>query len=167
MPKFRFTALNVENQKIIGSVDARDVDDFRKIMRSRELYPVKFKTIDEQSSKYRIKADEVAEFCRQLSSMLSSGITVVRAMEIFKERDFKPKLKTIYITMHKNIQQGMALSEAMRQHGNAFPELLINMVSSGESSGRLENVTARMAIHYEKEHKLNGKIKSAMRYPKI
>ena len=167
MPKFRFRAVDLQNAKLSGVVEARDVDDFRKIMRSRDLYPIRFKILDERGSKYRIKANELAEFCRQLSSMLSSGITVVRAMEIFKERDFKPKLKIIYETMHKNIQQGMALSEAMNQHGNAFPELLINMVGSGETSGRLENVTERMALHYDKEHRLNGKIQSAMRYPKI
>jgi type IV pilus assembly protein PilC len=89
-------------------------------------------------------------------------------MEIIKERDSKsPKLKMIYERLHKDIQQGMALSDAMRVHGNSFPLLLINMAASGETSGRLENVMSRMAIHFDKEHRLNGKIKSAMRYPKI
>jgi len=99
--------------------------------------------------------------------MLSSGITAVRAMQILKERDFKPKLKTVYEKLHNNVQQGLAVSEAMQLQGNAFPELLINMFASGEASGQLESVTDKMATHYEKEHKLNGKIKSAMRYPKI
>jgi len=167
MPKFRFAALTLENTKVTGVVDARDPEDFRKIMRSRDLYPIKFKAIDEKTSSYRIKAAELAEFCRQLSGMLSSGVTILRTMEIFKERDFKPKLRGIYEQMHKDIQQGMALSEAMRRQGMAFPELLINMVASGESGGKLGNVTAGMAVHYEKEHRLDGKIKSASRYPKI
>jgi type IV pilus assembly protein PilC len=100
--------------------------------------------------------------------MMASGITVVRSMEIIKEREgAPPKLKAIFEKLHKDIQQGMALSDAMRVHGNAFPLLLINMAASGETSGRLENVMSRMAIHYDKEHRLNGKIASAMRYPKI
>ena len=167
MPKYIYTAKDIENNKFTDSVEARDENEFRRIMRTRNLFPIKFKVIDDRQGSYRIKANEVADFCRQLSSMLSSGITVVRAMEIFKERDFKPKLKAIYEKMHKDIQQGLALSEAMQHHGNAFPELLVNMVASGETSGKLENVMDRMALHYDKEHRLNGKIKSATRYPKI
>lgn len=167
MPKYKYTAMNNENQKVKGVVDARDEPDLRKILRAKSLVPLSFKAFDEKQLSYKLKPDEISEFCRQLASMLSSGITAVRALEILKQRDFKPKLKNIYEKMHKDIQQGLAISEAMQQHGKAFPVLLINMFASGEASGQLENVTSRMAIHYEKEHRLNGKIKSAMRYPQI
>ena len=167
MPKFSYTALDLENKKLIGAIDAKNEDDFRRIMRIRDLVPLKFKVLDEKQQRYRLKADEAAEFCRQLASMLSSGITAVRSMEILKQRDFKPKLKNVYERLHKDIQQGSSISEAMLLQGRAFPVLLINMFASGEASGQLENVTDRMATHYEKEHKLNGKIKSAIRYPKI
>ncbi|MCL2203035.1 MAG: type II secretion system F family protein [Defluviitaleaceae bacterium] len=167
MPKYRYSALDVNNIKVMGEVDARDEDDFRRIMRGRDLFPTRFKPLDEKRHSYRIKANEVAEFCRQLSGMMGSGITVVRAMEIVKERDHAPKLRAIYDKLYRDIQQGMALSDAMRVHGNSFPLLLVNMAASGEVSGKLETVMSRMAIHYEKEHRLNGKIKSAMRYPKI
>jgi len=167
MPKYSYTALDNENNKIIDTVDARDDDDFRRIMRLREIYPIKFKSFEDKNQSYKLKSNEVSEFCRQLSSMLSSGITAVRAMEIIKNRDYKPKHKLIYEKMYKDIQKGMAISEAMRVHDKAFPEFLINMFASGESSSRLENVTERMAIHYDKEHKINSKIKSATRYPKI
>ncbi|MCL2820903.1 MAG: type II secretion system F family protein [Oscillospiraceae bacterium] len=167
MAKYQFTALNINNNKEIGIVDARDEDHFRRIMRGRELVPTKYKVLDEKLGSYKLKPPEVAEFCRQLASMLSSGITAVRAMEILKERDFKPRLKSVYEKMHKDVQQGQSLSEAMLQQGKAFPVLLINMFASGEASGQLENVTNKMAIHYEKEHRLNGKVQNAMRYPKI
>ena len=167
MPKYKFTALDVNNKKISDTVDARDEENFRKIVRSRDLVPVRFKVLDEKKSSYHMKANEVAEFCRQLSSMLSSGITAVRAMEILKQRDFKPKLKHIYEALHRDVQHGVSISEAMQHQGKVFPELLINMVASGEASGQMQNVTERMAIHYEKEHRLNGKVKNAMRYPKI
>jgi len=167
MAKYHYTALDVKNNKESGVVDARDDDHFRKIMRGRELVPTKYKAVDEKLGTYRLKPPEVAEFCRQLASMLSSGITAVRAMDILKERDFKPKLKVVYERMHKDVQQGQSLSEAMLNQGKSFPVLLINMFASGEASGQLENVTNKMAIHYEKEHRLEGKIKNALRYPKI
>jgi len=168
MPKYQFTALDIENNKVADVVDARDEEDFRKIMRGRDLVPQKFRIIDEKRHNYRLKANEVAEFCRQLASMLSSGITAVRAMDILRQRDYgKPKLKNIYERLYKDVQQGVSVSEAMQLQGRAFPELLVNMFASGEASGQLESVTDKMATHYEKEHRLNGKIKSAMRYPKI
>jgi type IV pilus assembly protein PilC len=167
VPKYKFTALDVENKKVVDVVDARDEGDFRKMMRARGLFPVKFRKVGDKSRSYRLKADECSEFCRQLSGMLSSGITAVRAMEILKDRDYKPKLKIIYDKMYRDIQRGTAMSDAMQKHGNSFPPLLVNMFASGETSGKLENVADRMAVHYDKEHKLNGKIKSAMRYPKI
>ncbi|MCL2663357.1 MAG: type II secretion system F family protein [Oscillospiraceae bacterium] len=167
MAKYQFTALNINNDKEVGIVDARDEEHFRKIMRGRGLVPTKYRVIDEKLGTYRLKPPEVAEFCRQLASMLSSGITAVRAMDILKERDFKPKLKLVYEKMHKDVQQGQSMSEAMLNQGKAFPVLLINMFASGEASGQLENVTNKMAVHYEKEHRLNGKIQNALRYPKI
>ena len=167
MAKYQVTAIGLDNKKLTETIDARDEDDFRKIMRSRSLVPVKFKVLEEKGTNYRMKPDETAEFCRQLASMLSSGITAVRAMDILKQRDFKPKLKAVYEKLHKDVLQGLSIAEAMRLQGKVFPELLINMMASGEASGQLENTTDKMATHYEKEHRLNGKIKSAMRYPKI
>jgi len=123
--------------------------------------------MEDKTTRFKLKAKDVGEFSRQLASMLSSGITIVRAMEILKERDFHPKVIIIYEKLYKDVQMGYTLSEAMRLQGRAFPELLINMYSSGEASGQLEKVADKMAVHYEKDHKLNAKAKSAMTYPII
>ncbi|MCL2198582.1 MAG: type II secretion system F family protein [Defluviitaleaceae bacterium] len=167
MAKYRYTALDANNVKVHDIVEAKDESEFRRIMRNRNLFPVKFKALDEKRYSYRFRSNEISEFCRELAGMLASGITMVRSIEIIKERDLKPKIKAIYEKMHKDIQQGVSLSEAMEKHGDTFPLLLINMIASGESSGKLENVMARMALHYEKQHILDGKITRAMRYPKI
>ena len=167
MPRYRYTAIDLERKRVTSDVNAEDEDDLRKILRSMNLIPISFDTVDERSTTYRLKSNEVAEFCRQLNNMLASGITAVRAMEILIQNDFKPKLKAIYEFMQSELLKGVTLSEVMRMQGSTFPELLINMFASAEASGQLEKVTYNMAVHYEKEHKLNGKIKSAMRYPQI
>lgn len=167
MPRYSFTAVDFQNNRVIDAVDAKDNADFRRIMRTRSLIPLKFKVTDESRNTYRLKANESAEFSRQLASMLGSGITLVRAMEILKERDFKPNLKAVYVKLHKDVQQGYTMSEAMRLQSKAFPELLVNMYASGEASGQLEHVASKMALHYEKEHRLNSKVQSAMLYPTI
>lgn len=165
MPKYKFTAKTLENKTIKNVMDSRDADDLRKRLRDKGFTLVKFSEVEEKTAGYKLKAGEVAEFSRQLASMLSSGITVVRAMEIVKDRDFKASIKNIYTRLHKDVQSGITLSEAMRLQGRAFPELFVNMIASGEASGQFESSADKMATHYDKEDRLNKKIKGAMTYP--
>jgi len=150
-----------------GQIDARDEDDLRRMLRSRNLIPTKYSIHRDKRGFYRMKAIDVAEFSRQLAGMLSSGITIVRAMEILKERDFTPKVVSIYDKLYRDVQMGYTLSEAMHLQGRAFPDLLMNMYASGEASGQLERVADKMATHYEKEHRVSARAKSAMTYPII
>jgi len=167
MPKYTYTALNLTNEKITAELDARDDDDLRRQLRAQELVPVKYSVIEDKQSSYHMKAKEVAEFSRQLASMLASGITIVRAMEILKGRDFAPKVLKVYDKLHRDVMMGFTLSEAMRLQGRTFPDLLVNMYMSGEASGQLERVADKMALHYEKDHRLNSRAKSAMTYPLV
>lgn len=167
MPKYNYTAVDLENKKITAVAEAKNDNDLKRILRNQNLVPIKYKVLEEKLNTYRLRSDETAEFSRQLANMLSSGITVIRAMEIIKDRDLKPKLKLVYQQLYKDVQQGITLSEAMRIQGKAFPELLVNMYASGEASGQLEQIAQKMAVHYEKEHRLNNKVKSAMTYPAI
>lgn len=167
MPKYEYTALNLKNKKVKGILDAHDEADLNRALRTQELVPVSSTVLEESRSRYRIKTTEVSRFSRQMASMLSSGITVVRALEILKERDTKPALRRIYNQLHRDVQQGFTLSEGMRMQGQAFPVLLINMYAAGEASGQLERSAEKMALHYDKENRLNGKVRSAMVYPII
>jgi len=167
MPKYFYTALDLQNKKQTGELDARDEDDLRRLLRAQNLIPTKYIVVEDKQARYRMKALEIGEFCRQLSSMLASGITIVRIMEILKDRDFTSRVKRVYDKIHRDVLMGYTLSEAMRLQNKTFPELLINMMASGEASGQLERVADKMATHYEKEHRLTSRAKSAMTYPII
>lgn len=167
MPKYKYTAKNLANKTIKEIIDARDEQDLKKRVRDLNLVLIKYSEQEEKHSGYRLKAPEVSEFSRQLASMLDSGITVVRAMEIIKDRDFKPQLKQVFTRLHRDTQNGLTLSEAMLMQKKSFPELFVNIYASGEASGQLERSASKMANHYDKEHRLNGKVKSAMTYPII
>lgn len=167
MPKYKYKAKNLDNLIVKNTIDAKDADDLKKRLRDMNLTLIKYGEVDERHTGYKLKAGEVAEFSRQLASMLSSGITIGRSMEILKDRDFKPKIKVIYAQLYKDVQNGHTLSEAMKLQGGAFPELFVNMMASGEASGQLEKSAEKMAVHYDKENRLNQKIKSAMAYPTI
>src|SRR5690606_2749096 len=74
-------------------------------------------------------------------------------------------LEKAVLTVYEDVHRGIALSTAMKRHGNVFPELLINMIEVGETTGNLDVIMERMAFHYESEYKIDNKIKSALVYP--
>jgi type IV pilus assembly protein PilC len=86
---------------------------------------------------------------------------------IIEQRDAKPHIKNIYSSVIDELQRGATLSEAMIKQGKAFPDLLINMMKAGESSGRMDITAQKMAVTFDKQHKLNQKLKSATTYPII
>ncbi|MCD7772637.1 MAG: type II secretion system F family protein, partial [Ruminococcus sp.] len=106
-------------------------------------------------------------FCREISTMLASGISLVRAMNIINNRDLTPKLKYAFGELLSSIKKGIALSDAMELLGKTFPPMLINMVKAGEASGRLDETMEKMADYYEKDNRLNKSIRSALTYPII
>lgn len=167
MPKYQYTGKDLNNKVVRSKIEARDEADLKKRLRDEQLVLLSHKELLEKRSGYRLKANEVSEFSRQIASMLESGISVIRAIGIIKDRDFKPPLLLIFNNLFRDVQAGYTLSEAMRMQGRAFPELLINMYAAGEASGQLERSAQKMATFYEKEYRLNGKIRAAMTYPII
>lgn len=100
--------------------------------------------------------------------MLGAGVPLVRALNLMKaEETIKPKQKAIYENMIRSVRRGNSFADTMKDQGDAFPELLINMFRAAQESGRMDQTALRMAEHYQKEYRLSAKIKSATLYPKI
>ena len=167
MPVYKYTAKNLQSEIIHGTMEASNADVVRRSLRKNNEFTTKIKEVQETKKPYKLKPMEISDFSRQIASMLSSGITMIRAIKIMEERDIKPAIKKVYGILYQEIQRGNTLSDAMESTNGAFPLLLINMYKSGEASGQMEGTARKMADHYEKEHKLRGKIKSAMTYPAI
>ena len=123
---------------------------------------------DGQRAKKKLKTKALSEFCRQLGTLLGAGVSLVRALSIIsQEESLRPYEKMIYEDVLRLIRQGISLSDAMEQQNGAFPDLLINMIKAAQESGSMDKTAMRMAVHYEKDYKLNGKLKNAMIYPCI
>ena len=167
MPVYKYTAKNLQSEVIRGTMEAKDPAAVRRTLRKNNEFAINIREVEEHRKPYKLKPMEISDFSRQIASMLSSGITMIRAIKIMEERDIKPAIKKVYGVLYQEIQRGNTLSFAMEMTGGSFPELLINMYKSGEASGQMEGTARKMADHYEKEHKLRGKIKSAMTYPVI
>lgn len=166
MDIYRYRAKGFDGKVVKGTMKVNDSDELYKLLKEDNLFLLDCQLVEKKINTKKLKTKAVSALCRQLGTLLQSGITIVRAFTIMAEReDIKPFEKKIYHDVIVLLKQGVSLSEAMEEQGRAFPELLINMFKSAEMSGTLDKTANRMATHYEKEVYLNGKIKSAMMYP--
>lgn len=168
MDNYRYRAKGFDGKIVKGTMQINNSDELYKLLKEKDLFLLDYKLLEKKVNTKKLKLKAVSSFCRQLGTLLQSGITIIRAFSIMAEReDIKPFEKNIYLDVIILLKQGVSLSEAMEEQGRAFPELLINMFKSAEMSGTLDKTANQMATHYEKEVHLNGKIKSAMMYPMV
>jgi type IV pilus assembly protein PilC len=102
---------------------------------------------------------------RQLATMMSAGLALMRALTILSEQIENPKLRRTIDAVRRDVEAGLSLSEAIARHETVFPALFINLVRAGETGGFLDEALNSVADNYEKEVKLRGTIKSALTYP--
>lgn len=168
MAQFKYKAQTIDGKKVSGTMNAADQSELHQRLRDGELFLLSAKEVKSSKGIKQFKPKVLADFCRQLSTLVAAGVTLVRALNIIARGEaVKPKERAVYEDMLSKIRQGIALSEAMEAQGGAFPPLMIYMFRSAESGGNLDQVALKMAELYEKDHKLNTKMAGAMIYPKI
>lgn len=168
MAKYRYTAKDMDGKKRGGVLEVADENELYAVLRAQGMYLTKSSLAEQKKAPRRIRAKSLAEFSRELGTLLQSGVSLVRALNIIaQEETIKPWQREIYGKLLAAIRQGVSLSDAMEQQEGAFPELMIYMYRSAEMSGNIDKVALRMADHYTKDSRLTSKIISAMIYPGV
>lgn len=167
MAKFRYIAKDMGGKTHKGVLEAQNENALMQQLRSQDLFLIEAKNTTSTRGYKKLKSKQLAAFCRELSTLIASGVSLVRALAIISEQEgIDPREQEIYQAVLVDVKKGIPLSEAMETKG-CFPELMIGMLRSGEGSGNIDQVTQRLAIQYEKENKLNQQVRSAMTYPAI
>jgi type IV pilus assembly protein PilC len=115
----------------------------------------------------KVKLMDLVVFTRQFSTMINAGLPIVRALYILSEQTDNPKLKEVVVLVRKDVEAGLALSEALEKHPKVFSKLYVEMVRAGEIGGILDEVLIRIATQLEGDQELRRKVKSAMTYPTV
>lgn len=115
--------------------------------------------------KKKVKLKEIAIFSRQLSTMVNSGLTLIRALTILDEQTENAVLKEVIADVRTRVEQGSALSAALENHPDVFDHLYVSMIRAGEVGGALDETLVRLADTLEASVRLRSKVKSAMAYP--
>lgn len=171
MPQYKYKAINEKGETIESTSTATDRAMVLQMIRDRKYHPVSVEEVVERKDTIHINLfnhvsmKDLAVFCRQFYTMLNSGVTIIKCLDILQQQTEKKKLRFAIRDVYESVQKGATLSEGLRKQREVFPELLYNMVEAGEVGGSLDTVMNRMAIHFEKESKIRNKVKATMVYP--
>jgi len=113
----------------------------------------------------KVKLNDLVVFTRQFTTMINAGLPIVRALYVLSEQTSNKKLKETLDDVRKEVEAGLALSEALEKHPKVFSRLYTEMVRAGEIGGILDDVFLRVAGQLEKDQELRRKVKSALTYP--
>ncbi len=168
--QFEYRAVTESGQVVEGIHEAHNEQEVLAMLRDNEYMPISIELKREEKpvSSYfskKVTKKDIAVYCRQFFTMLNAGVSIVKCLDILEVQTENRVMKKATRATYDDVQKGMTLSEAMRKHEKVFPNLLVNMVEAGEVSGSLDVIMERMALHYEKENKIENKIKGAMVYP--
>jgi type IV pilus assembly protein PilC len=112
-----------------------------------------------------VSASELAIFSRQLSTMIASGMSILRALYVLEWQTEGKFLKETIVAVRKDVEAGLSLSDSMARHPKVFSPLFVAMAQAGEAGGVLEDALLRVADQLEKDASLRRQIRSAMVYP--
>ena len=115
----------------------------------------------------KVKAAELTVMTRQLATMVSAGMTLLRAFHVLEEQSENPKLGAVIEKVREDIESGLLLSDALARHEKVFGPLYVAMVRAGETGGVLEEALNRTADQLEKDDSLRRQVKGAMMYPTV
>jgi len=183
MAKFYYIARNSSGIKETGSGEGLTQEDAVSKLQSRGLTVVSIipegsqaagglditetKKIKFKPRHGRVTSDDLTLFCRQLSTLLGAGVTILKSLDIISKQVSSRKFYAVIMDLSKNMEAGLSFHEAMARHPKIFSDLWVNLVESGEASGNLAVVLSRLATYLEKSADFKRKIVSAMIYPAI
>lgn len=115
----------------------------------------------------RVKTKDLVLMTRQLATMISAGLSIIRCFNILEQQASNAKIKSALREVRQDISEGLALWQALAKHPRIFSNVYVSMVKAGELGGMLDEVLERLCLHLEREQEINAKIKAASIYPAI
>jgi type IV pilus assembly protein PilC len=170
MSTFVFKAIDLAGAKAHGEVEAESKQGVSDQLKQRGLIVLDITEKGgsrefELAFMKRVKPAELAVFSRQLATMISSGMSILRSLYVLEEQTDGDFLKETIVAVRKDVEAGLSLSDSMARHPKVFNPLFVAMTQAGETGGVLEDALMRVADQLQKDASLRRQIKAAMIYP--
>lgn len=172
MAIFQYTVKNEHGEMIRGRVEAQTREQAAGILRNRSLLVISIKPQSEtpfstlNTLLFGIKHDEIVSFTRQLSTMITAGLTLTESLHILQQQS-KPAMERMLNALLREIEGGSTFAKALQSQGKVFSPVYIQLVRAGETAGMLDAVLTRLADTMEKQREFSGKVRGALIYPFI
>jgi type IV pilus assembly protein PilC len=170
--KLVYQAVDSQGKTVRGLVDAKDTTEAATFLRQQKLLPVKI--TEPQTNTFlsgllhrKSASSDLVFFTRQLSSMLSSGLTLMQALQILKNQVQNPAMAEVVTGIIASVEEGRSFSLAIAKYPSVFSPIYVSLIRASETAGLLDKVLLRLADNLEKQQKLHGMIRSALTYPVI
>lgn len=173
MPVYQYKAIANNNKTTTGLVEATNENLAYEILEDKGLSVVSLEErvklfkqgLSWDSIFNRIKSKDIVIFSRQFSVLISANVTLVQSLRVMTDQIANPNLRTVIAEIADEIDGGARLSDSLAKHPDIFSSFYINVVKSGETSGKLDEVLNYLADELEKDYDMFSKIKGAMIYP--
>jgi type IV pilus assembly protein PilC len=172
METYVFKAIDLAGVQAHGEVEAESKQAVTEQLKQRGLIVL---DIDGKSKSkelsleflQRVKLRDLAVMTRQLSTMIQSGMTILRALHVLEKQTQGKLLRATLIAVRKDVEAGLPLSDSLARHPKVFGPLFVAMIGAGETGGMLEDSLLRIADQLEKEDALHRQVRAAMVYPAV
>jgi len=177
MPNFAYKARNASGQLVNGTLEADSAHAVAQALNGRGLIPIQIGAaasntdLLEQFAYWRalrqLNINDLIMFSRQMYSLTKAGVPLSRAINSLADSSRNIVMRRALFAISRQLEAGQGLSQAMAQHGQIFPLLLISIVNVGETTGGLEQAFLQISRYLEREKETENRIKAALRYPSM
>ncbi|HIO97650.1 MAG TPA: type II secretion system F family protein, partial [Leucothrix sp.] len=164
---FVWEGVNKAGVKIRGEHESINENFLRAELRRQGISPKTIKKKSKRLAGGAIKAVDISQFARQLTTMMRAGVPMVQSLEIISAGHEKPIMQNLIKQLTTDIKGGADLAGALARHPIYFDDLFVNLIRAGEQAGTLEDMIDKVATYKEKTESMKAKVKKAMMYPVI
>ena len=172
MPEFFYRAVTTGDKAVEGTLALETEKAVARELQQRGLVPV-YIGLGRQKQAVRLellwrrrpRARDRLFFTQELSTLVSSGLPLDRALSICAELTERKTFRGVIQDVLRELKGGRSLADSLQTHSEVFSELYVNMVRAGEASGSLDVVLERLAELERASDELRGYLVSAMIYP--
>src|SRR3990167_9316109 len=172
MPIYQYRAKNAKAETVAGTVEASSEISAQEALEEKRLFVISL--LEKGAGSVfgnpiqlfnRIPVREVVIFLRQLSVMIQANVPIVKSLRSLADQTERADFRAMVIDIAEEVSSGVKLSKALERYPRVFDAFFINMVRSGETTGKLDEVLVYLADEKEKEYDVSSQIKGAMIYP--
>lgn len=174
MPRFSYTAIDRNKSTEKGTVTAENAYAARKHLRAKGLHPTSIKEVqlDRHTKSLmtvfrKSNRTQVAEFTKQLATMLQAGIKLTEALSVLVQQITDANLKNAITDVRDRVVTGESFADALAEYDRYFDIIYVSMIRVGEVTGTLPDSLKAISQFMEKRQKVESKIITAMIYPAI